>query len=139
MKKPLTDTLFPPFEVSPRAVQGVRRRRPLFVCDAAGAKLWRMAIRFAGRQKLLSFGKYPAVSLAAARKRRDQVKELMAAGIDPSAKAKAEKQERMIAGRNTFAAVADELLEKAEQEGKADVTVAKKRWLVEMAKKSFGG
>lgn len=104
----------------------------------AGSKLWRMAYRFAGKQKLLSFGSYPAVPLAAARKRRDQAKELIAAGVDPGVKTKAEKQERLIAGRNTFTAIADEFLEKAKREGRADVTVGKKRWLLGMAKVSFG-
>lgn len=139
MKKPLTDTeirrLKPkpiPFKLSDGG--GLH----LYVTPA-GAKLWHMAIRVAGRQKLLSFGKYPAVTLAAARKKRDQAKELIAAGIDPAVQAKALKRERMIEGRNTFAAIAEELLEKAEREGKADVTVAKKRWLIDMALKSFGG
>jgi hypothetical protein len=35
-----------------------------------GGKLWRLAYRFNGKQKTLSFGKYPAVSLQEARKRR---------------------------------------------------------------------
>lgn len=103
-----------------------------------GAKLWRMAYRFDGRQKLLSFGSYPATSLAAARKRRDQAKELIAAGVDPGMRAKTEKQERLLEGRNTFAAIADEFLEKSEREGRADVTVGKKRWLLDMAKAAFG-
>ena len=36
----------------------------------AGGKLWRMAYRFGGKQKTLSFGQYPAVSLQEARRRR---------------------------------------------------------------------
>lgn len=49
----------------------------------AGGKLWRMAYRFDDKQKTLSFGAYPAVSLKDARYRRDEAKELLAAGIDP--------------------------------------------------------
>lgn len=48
-----------------------------------GGKLWRMAYRFNGKQKTLSFGAYPAVSLKDARKLRDEAKELLAKGIDP--------------------------------------------------------
>jgi hypothetical protein len=88
-----------------------------------------MAYRYAGKQKLLSFGAYPAVTLAAARKRRDQARELLAAGIDPGVGTKAEKQERLVEGRNTFVAIAEEFLERAEREGRADVTVGKKQWL----------
>ena len=49
----------------------------------AGGKLWRMAYRFNGKQKTLSFGAYPAVPLKDARYRRDEAKELLAQGIDP--------------------------------------------------------
>lgn len=57
----------------------------------AGGKLWRLTYRFDGRQKLLSLGKYPAVSLKEARARRDEAKEQLAAGIDPGAHRKAIK------------------------------------------------
>jgi len=46
-----------------------------------GSKLWRMAYRFDDKQKLMSFGKYPAVSLAKARERRAAAKALLADGI----------------------------------------------------------
>ena len=42
-----------------------------------------MSYRFEGRQKLLSFGAYPTVSLADARAKRDEAKRLLANGIDP--------------------------------------------------------
>lgn len=53
-----------------------------------GSKLWRMAYRFDGKQKSLSFGAYPAVSLKDARSRREAAKALLAAEIDPSAEKK---------------------------------------------------
>ena len=55
----------------------------LFVTPAGG-KLWRMKFRVAGKEKLLAFGGWPAVSLAIARKERDQARESLAAGADPS-------------------------------------------------------
>lgn len=39
-----------------------------------GSKLWRLAYRYAGKQKLISFGAYPAVPLSDARAGRDQAK-----------------------------------------------------------------
>lgn len=48
-----------------------------------GGKLWRMDYRFNGKQKTLSFGAYPAVSLKDARKLRDEAKGILAKGIDP--------------------------------------------------------
>ena len=52
----------------------------LFV-SSSGGKLWRLAYRFNGKQELLSFGPYPAILLKEARGRKDEAKELLAAGI----------------------------------------------------------
>jgi len=49
-----------------------------------GSKLWRFAYRYDGKQKLLSGGRYPATSLAAARAWRDMMKHQLALGLDPS-------------------------------------------------------
>lgn len=50
-----------------------------------GAKYWRLAYRFAGKQKTLALGVYPDVSLLDARERREAARKLLANGIDPSA------------------------------------------------------
>ena len=78
----------------------------------AGGKLWRMAYRFGGKQKMLSFGVYPHVSLKDARQKRDEAKSQLAAGIDPSLHKKAVKAAAKIAGKNTFEAVAREWIDK---------------------------
>ena len=54
-----------------------------------GTKLWRMKYRFAGKEKLLSFGAYPAVGISAAREKRFAAKAQLAQGEDPM-KAKGE-------------------------------------------------
>ena len=69
-----------------------------------GSKYWRLQYRFAGKQKLLALGVYPAISLADARNRRDDARRLIAAGIDPSEKKKAEKVEQ--SGALAFESVA---------------------------------
>jgi integrase len=61
-----------------------------------------------GREKLLSLGVFPAKSLKAARKAREDAKEQLAAGIDPSVKRKADRASRIVARNNTFKAVAME-------------------------------
>lgn len=103
-----------------------------------GGKLWRWAYRFGGKQKTLAFGAYPAVSLADARKKRDEAKRLLARAVDPAQQAKIEKTNRLVASTNTFGAIADEFVAKAEREGKADATLTKKRWLLGMAKADLG-
>ena len=56
-----------------------------------GSRYWRMKYRFGGAEKRLAFGVYPEVSLADARKRRDEARKLVATGTDPSDLRKAEK------------------------------------------------
>lgn len=48
-----------------------------------GSKLWRMKYRFGGKEKLLSFGAYPDLGIAAAREKRFAAKVLLARGQDP--------------------------------------------------------
>lgn len=48
-----------------------------------GSRLWRMKYRFGGKEKVLSFGPYPAIGLAEARTRRLEAKARLARGIDP--------------------------------------------------------
>jgi integrase len=100
-----------------------------------GGKLWRLAYRFAGKQKTLALGVYPVVSLDEARKRRDEAKKLLARSVDPSVRRKADKQ----AGTDsTFRGVAEEVIAKLEREGRAPATLSKKRWLLDFAYPTLG-
>ena len=58
-----------------------------------GSRLWRLAYRYGGKQKLLALGPYPAISLADARDARDEAKRLLALGQDPSVEKKLRKAE----------------------------------------------
>jgi hypothetical protein len=101
-----------------------------------GSKLWRLAYRFGGKQKTLAIGVYPTVTLKHAREKRDEAKRLLADNIDPSTQRRLEKL--TAASGNTFRAVAEEVLVKLEREGRADVTLAKKRWLFDFAYPAIG-
>jgi integrase len=101
-------------------------------------KLWRLAYRFDGKQKLLALGQYPVVSLADARIRRDAAKKLLTDGLDPSIERKAERRAEQMSRRNTFKAVADELMEKFRADGDAATTLKKKQWLLDFAIAEFG-
>jgi hypothetical protein len=79
--------------------------------DKSGGKYWRMNYRFVGKQKTLALGTYPAVSLAAARKKRENAREKLAAGIDPGEAKKAEKRAVRIAAANSFEVVANGWME----------------------------
>lgn len=67
-----------------------------------GSKLWRMKYRFDGKEKVLSFGSYPDLSLADARVKRTKAKALLDEGKDPGAR------EDAPATAMTFEAVARE-------------------------------
>lgn len=58
-----------------------------------GGKYWRLSYRFLGKQKTLALGVYPAVTLAAARKKRDDAREQIAAGSDPGEAKKEAKRD----------------------------------------------
>lgn len=51
----------------------------------SGSKFWRLKYRFGGKEKTLSIGAYPGVTLAKARDAREDAKAQLEAGIDPSA------------------------------------------------------
>ncbi|MGH8251833.1 MAG: tyrosine-type recombinase/integrase [Steroidobacteraceae bacterium] len=54
-----------------------------------GGRYWRFNYRFNGKQKTLALGVYPDVSLAKARERLSEARELLADGVDPAAKKRA--------------------------------------------------
>ncbi|HWZ63039.1 MAG TPA: integrase arm-type DNA-binding domain-containing protein [Steroidobacteraceae bacterium] len=72
-----------------------------------GSRLWRLKYRLNGREKLISLGAYPDVTLKRAREKRDAARRLIADGIDPSAQRKAERA----ALAQSFEGVAKEWLE----------------------------
>lgn len=74
-----------------------------------GSKLWRMKHRqTSGKETILSFGAYPAISLEQARAMRDDAKKLKANGIDPAAHKKAVKAAHQTEATNNFEVVARE-------------------------------
>ena len=81
----------------------------LFVLvTTAGGKLWRLKYRFGGKQKLLALGKYPEISLAEARERRDEARKQLAHDIDPGEARKEKRAALLAATVNTFQAVSTE-------------------------------
>ncbi|WP_045837254.1 integrase arm-type DNA-binding domain-containing protein [Hyphomicrobium sp. 99] len=106
--------------------------------NPTGSRLWRLKYRVGGREKLLAIGAYPDVSLAKARERRDEARKSIADGGDPSALKKRASRKAKAAETNTFRTVAKEHLAKLTREGLAEVTLGKRRWLLEFAYPDFG-
>ncbi|SEQ75241.1 Arm DNA-binding domain-containing protein [Giesbergeria anulus] len=78
----------------------------MFLHVKAAGKYWRMDYAIHGKRKTLSIGVYPAVSLAQARKARDDAKAQLAQGVDPSTAKREAKATSASAAQNTFEAVA---------------------------------
>ena len=76
--------------------------------NTSGTKCWRFKYRFAGKEKVLSLGVYPHLSLLEARERRDLAKRNLANDLDPGALKQTQKYEAGQAATNTFQAVACE-------------------------------
>ncbi|MBJ7222527.1 MULTISPECIES: tyrosine-type recombinase/integrase [unclassified Brenneria] len=69
-----------------------------------GSKLWHLKYRFGGKEKKLAFGAYPTVSLASARKLREEARTILSARDDPGVKKQHDKQAKK--NGNTFEAIA---------------------------------
>ena len=76
--------------------------------NPTGSKYWRLKYRVAGKEKLLSVGVYPDVTLADARSKREDAKRIIAAGGDPSQEKQAEKAAKVLAVQNSFESIAIE-------------------------------
>ncbi len=74
----------------------------------AGGKLWRLKYRYQKKEKLLSMGAYPEISLKDARSLRDAARAQLANGVDPSEYKKLKKVTAFSISANTFEVIARE-------------------------------
>jgi integrase len=101
---PLNDTAL-------RAVKPAEKTQKLFdgnglylLVTPGGSKSWRLKYRFQGKEKLISLGPYPLVSLKEARERATAARKTLESGTDPSAQRQQEKN----MAQTTFELVARE-------------------------------
>lgn len=105
---PLTDTAVRSTKPRERAFKLFDERGLYLEISPAGGKWWRLKYRYNGKEKRLSLGVYPDVSLKEARERRDTARKLLADGIDPSENRKAQKSARADRAANSFEVVTRE-------------------------------
>ena len=101
-----------------------------------GARLWRFAYRYSGKQKLLALGIYPTITLARARQVREEAKRLLADGLDPAVEKK--RQAQALIDAPTFRGIAEEYVAKLKREDRSEATIAKTEWLLGFANAEFG-
>lgn len=93
-----------------------------------GSKLWRQKYQINGKERLVAHGSYPRISLREARQRRDEIRDQLEAGTDPSVKKRLDQIEAETQARTTFLLVAEEYLQMAHDRELADATIHKKNW-----------
>lgn len=78
----------------------------------SGGKWWRFKYNFLGKEKRLSLGTYPNISLKQARELRDKYKKMLAQGINPSEERKSQKFISIQNSNNSFESVTREWISK---------------------------
>lgn len=104
----------------------------------SGSKLWRFKFRLDGKEGLLSFGKYPDLSLSDARHLRDEARRKIVKGVNPATAKQVAKRAKTAKSEHTFAKFAELFLAKQLKEGKSDATIQKKEWLLRLAMDDLG-
>lgn len=108
------------------------------VVSPSGAKLWRWKYRVLGREKTLSLGQYPEISLKDARSKREEASEQLANQQDPGAEKKKAAVAQAVQANNTFKLVAEEYLANKAADRDAEATQTKAAWLLKQLEPSLG-
>jgi len=87
----LTDSIIKSTQPTARPKRISDGRGMYLEISPAGGRLWRLKFRYAGKERRMSLGIYPDVSLAKARKRRDAARRLIAEGVNPVERRRAQK------------------------------------------------
>ena len=107
---------YPHMKLKDAAIRSIKPKdKPFKVSDGhglflfvtpTGSKLWRFKFRLDGKEVTLSFGIYPDITLAEARKKRDEARQLIAHKKDPREHKKEQQAEREAETINTFEKIA---------------------------------
>lgn len=138
---PLTDTAIRAAKPGQRPYKLGDSLGLFLLVQPSGGKLWRLKYRVDGREKKVGFGTYSEVSLAEARRRRDEARELVAAGKDPSREKQRGKIRSRELSQNTFAGIAAEYCEKRKRDGSkpwAPATASRSEYLIGLLTPTIG-
>lgn len=104
----LTDIKCKSLEIKDKAYKVSDEKGLRLLVHKNGSKYWQMKYRYGGKEKLLSFGVYPEISLKEAREKRDKARKQITEGLDPSQEKKLDKLKQSINSENTFENIAKE-------------------------------
>lgn len=131
---PLTDTQVRSLKPESRPYKRADANGLYIEVRPTGAKLWRYKYGFMGKDNRIALGPYPEVSLAEARRLRDDARRKLRDGIDPLAERKRDKLVAQYKAANTFGDIAKEYIDKSVADGRADATTVKANWLLDQLK-----
>ncbi len=109
---PLTDTAIRTAKANARTQRFFDSGGLYLEVAPTGGKWWRFKYRYDGKEKRISLGVYPEVSLKRAREKRDEARALLADGIDPGENRKAAKAAKVERASNSFEGIAREWFDK---------------------------
>ena len=99
----LSDTKVRNAKSGPEAYKMADGHGLFLLVQTTGGKLWRWKYRFDGKEKLMSFGPYPDITLAQARELHAAARHLLASGTDPMAQRKSEQTAERVQEETSFA------------------------------------
>lgn len=137
----LTDVAIRKAKPGPKATKLADGGGMFLLVTPAGGKLWRLKFRIEGREKLLALGAYPEIGLGEARRRREEARELIALGKDPSREKQRDKVRARIQAADTFAAICAEYCAKRRKDGAkgwAPATAIRSEYLLSLVCGSIG-
>lgn len=134
----LTDTAITKAKPKDRAYKVADSQGLYLLVNPNGSKLWRVKYRIDRVERKLALGSYPEITLAEARAARDAARKHLAHSIDPNVAKRQARIEASICANNSFASVAQELIDKKAREGLAEPTLEKMRWFVKLLGTDFG-
>ena len=138
---PLTDVAIRGAKPGEKAIKLTDEKGMFLLITPAGGKLWRLKYRFDGREKLLAMGAYPEIGLGEARRRREEAREMIALGKDPSREKRRAKLRSRIQAADTFKAICDEYCQKRRRDGQkgwAPATATRSEYLLSLVCGSIG-
>ncbi|WP_309750482.1 integrase arm-type DNA-binding domain-containing protein [Novosphingobium sp.] len=137
----LTDVAIRNAKPSAKAIKLADGGGMFLLVTPAGGKLWRLKFRVDGREKLLAIGAYPEIGLGEARRRREEARELIALGKDPSREKQRDKVRARIQAADTFTAICNEYCAKRRRDGAkgwAPATAIRSEYLLSLVCGSIG-
>ena len=105
---PLTDTAARTAKPTAKPYKLADEKAMYLLVNPNGSRWWRFKYRFLGKEKLLSLGVYPDVSLKDARLKRDDARAMLANGVDPSLNRQVQRAASVERSENSFEVVARE-------------------------------